>query len=236
MTRTRIWALFTALAVGIIIFGGYALVLSPKRTELANLRSQRVAAAQQIALLHGQLAQLDAMARRLPVQQQRLAAFATKFPPTVALPDLIRSLTADAQAAGAAVTVLTPSAPTLPGAVAGGTGTPAPPAGGSGTPASYVEVPLSVTVEGSYAQLTAFLGALEGMPRAVLVSAVSINRAQSGTATASDGSPLLDVTLTASAFAAPTASAGSAGSAGSGAAGSLPSAPSTGSGSSGPPS
>lgn len=233
MTRTRIWALFTALAIGIILFGGYALVLSPKRAELADLRSQRVAAQQQIAVLHSQLAQLDAMARRLPIQQRRLAAFATKFPPTVALPDLIRNLTADAQATGAAVTVLTPSAPTLPGTAASGTGAPVPPASGSGTAASYVTVPLSVTVEGSYAQLTQFLGVLEGMPRAVLVSAVSVNRAQSGTAVASDGSPLLDVTLTASAFAAPTATAANTGS---GAASSLPSAPSTGSGSSGPPS
>lgn len=202
MSRNRMWTVGTVLLVIAIVAAGWFLAIAPKRATAADLRSQQAAATQQADGLRTQIAMLKAQAADLPAQRARLATFQTKFPQTVELPRLIRGLTGANSAAGATLVTITPGLPAAPGADASaGTGTP-PPAN-----SPYLLVPVSVVVEGTYAQLVQFLDAVEALPRAVLATDVSIAGASDNTGTTSSASPLLQATVSIKAFVSPAGAA-----------------------------
>lgn len=154
MSKTRQWTALGAAAVLSVLSLGWFLVISPMRGEAAELVAATEAQQLHTAALTSQLQVLRAQAAELPAQQARLAELQQELPETVALPDLIRLLTAAADEAGVELTSISPSAPVANGTLA--------------------EVPLALTVDGTYFNLQQFLGALEDLPRAFLIAGFSL--------------------------------------------------------------
>lgn len=192
MSRTRLWGLGTAALILVIFVAGWFLAVSPKRAAVADLRAQEAEATQQANSLQTQIDVLKAQAAELPRQRQRLRAFATKFPRSVQLPTLIRNLNGLAVKSGVTVTTLSPSIPEAP-AAATESGTAPPPTAADST---YLLVPLSLTVTGSYSQLERFLDAMESLPRSLATTSVSIGKADQSSA----GSATLQAMIEGNAF------------------------------------
>ncbi len=209
MTRTKALSLATAAAVVAVLAAGWFLLLSPKRAAIADLRSQQADVEQQQTQLRSQITMLKQQAADLPAQQRRLAAFRTKMPTAVELPSLVRGLTAIAQQSGATVTTIAPATPATPtpAATTGTATSPVAPTAPGTASSTYLTVPVSLTVQGSYEKLERFLDVLEKQRRSLLVSSVSV-APQASDAGAST-TPTLQAPVAVSAFvSAPSATAG----------------------------
>jgi Tfp pilus assembly protein PilO len=185
MSMTRKWSLLTAVLIVGILAASWFLLVSPKRSEAADLRGK--AAEQQASndALVLQLNELKAQSLDLPKQKAQLAVMRKQIPDNPALPTLIRNLTANAKKVGVELTSMKPGLPAAapapltaaPVAAAGATSTatkgtpvaaPAP-----ATSALYV-LPLSLDITGSYFEVEQFINKLEGMQRTFLVSAFAL--------------------------------------------------------------
>lgn len=204
----------SVVAALVVLAAGWFLLVSPKRGEAAELRTQASSQQSANASLRLQLEVLREQAEDLPAQQARLAEIATKIPATPELPTLIRQLSDAAEGAGVDLVSLAPSPPQPVGAAAGAAGaaggTPAPapastpaPAGTAGAPAAassdlYV-VPVAIGVRGGFFQIEQFFSNLEAMPRAVLVGQFTLS-AEDGAEAAGD----LTATVSGQVFLSPT--------------------------------
>src|SRR5512139_353157 len=139
MTVTRKWSLMATLLVVAIFVASWFLLIAPRRSHAADLRSQAAAQDAANTRLQQKIAQLQAQAQDLPRQQARLAAVKVKIPENPALPALIRDLSAAAKKSGVSLDALAPSKPlaVVNGLVAPTAGAAATGAGAtaSGTPA-----------------------------------------------------------------------------------------------------
>jgi Tfp pilus assembly protein PilO len=220
MTRARQWSVLTAVACLVVLAAGWFVVVKPQRTHAAGLRDQATAVDQTNQTLQAQIAHLRAQAKDLPAQQRTLAQIATKVPDNPALPSLIRQLSAAADGAGVNLVSLSPGTPMLVAATTTAT-TPVPAAGATAAPAAgtaaapaaatgpmLASIPLQVQVQGSYFNLEQFFSAVEGLPRAMLVSQFTATPVApsgggpSGGPTVAPGT--LNVALTANVFMSPT--------------------------------
>jgi Tfp pilus assembly protein PilO len=157
---------------------GWTLVVGPETDDLASARETLSATQDQNALLGVQLAQLERQRDDLASTRRTARQLARQFPPTAAQPELFEQVSVAATAAGippSDVTALTPTPPTLgdaaasTDAAAATTGTDAP------APASGIaRQTVTVTVTGSFDQTQALLEHLEHLPRAYLITAVSV--------------------------------------------------------------
>ncbi|MDP9407646.1 MAG: type 4a pilus biogenesis protein PilO [Actinomycetota bacterium] len=154
MSKTRQWIALAAAVVLAVLGLGWFLLVSPMRSEAAELTSQTEQQQLQTATLTRQLQVLRGQAAELPAQQSRLAELEKELPETVALPELIRLLTAAGAETGVEIVSMAPSAPVASGAIS--------------------EVPFTLVVNGGYFNLEQFLGALEDLPRAFLVAGFSL--------------------------------------------------------------
>ncbi len=221
MDKLKQWVTLTVVGVLVIGAAGYFLLISPKRTEAADVRvlvDQQVSAN---SMLKTQIQTLKAQAKLLPQQQAKLAAVAAKIPDNSAMPTLIRALSDAADEAGVELVSLAPSPPTVvaaaPGAapvapVAGG----APAATGAGAPAARTVAPvsssagvlqsigLSLNVVGGYFQVEQFLDRLENLSRALKVTTVSLapgsNPVKPATDAGADPGRVLTATITGSVY------------------------------------
>ncbi len=224
MRTTRAWYSATAGAVALILLAGYFLLISPRRSGVADLRAQTQTAEGTSTTLLAQLGLLRTQASGLAVEQRRLRRFEDKMPPTVAMPALIRSLNGAANTSEAELMSLAPVGPVLPTATTGAVGstptatvsgavpTPTsstePPVTGGLPPASvagsgvapYSVVTLAMTVQGSYFVLQRFFIALESLPRALVLTSVALAPLAATTTAGSTGTPVLTATLTGSAY------------------------------------
>ena len=171
MDKLKQWIALTVVGVLAVLAGGWFLLVSPKHSDAAALRSQ---AAQQVsanASLQTQLAMLKAQAKNLPAQQAKLAAVAAKIPDNPALPSLVRALTKAADQTGVELVSLAPSQP-IP--VAGGaTATAVAPGGAapvSGSAGQLQSIGLVLNVVGGYFQVEQFLDSVENLSRAMKVT------------------------------------------------------------------
>lgn len=191
MTRTRQWTVGTALLVVLMLVAGWFLLISPKRSDAADLQTQTTAQMAQNASLQNQIAVLQSQAKNLPAQQAELAAIRQHLPDNPALPGLVRSLTDAAAKSGVTLVSLAPSTPAAAPAAkttapAAGTGQSAA-AAAAAVGATLQMVPIVVTVTGSYYDTEQFLNKVEGLTRSFLVTGFSVapaeSQAASGTAT-----------------------------------------------------
>jgi Tfp pilus assembly protein PilO len=180
------WVAGTAALAVLLLVGGWFFLVSPKRSEAADLRDQAASASRNNDSLSVQLARLKAQAKDLPKQQAALAAVAAKIPGTPAMPTLIRSLNAAAADTGVELVSLAPTPP-APLAVAAGSGgattAAAAPAGSSAAAAAgssaaapraatgaLQQIGVTINVVGSYFQVAEYLDRLESLQRAFRVT------------------------------------------------------------------
>jgi len=221
MTRARQWSVLTAVACLAVVAAGWFVIVKPQRTHAASLRSQAADVLQTNQTLQAQISHLRAQAKDLPAQQRKLAEIATKVPDSPALPTLIRQLSAAADSSGVNLVSLAPGQPALVAAPVA----PAPAAAPAAQPGQPVRaatattastaaaagpllasIPLQLQVQGSYFNLEQFFAAIEGLPRAMMVTQFSASplaegNSTGGTATVPPGT--LTVSLTASVFMSP---------------------------------
>jgi type IV pilus assembly protein PilO len=193
MTATRKWSLLAAALVVAIVAAGWFLLIAPKRSEAAAIRADAASKDSANAQLVQQLEILKAQQADLPRKRARLATLGKLIPSDPALPTLVRNLSAAGKKAGVTIVSLEPALPvplvqaTAPVAAtttdtrsadtsssdtsAGSATKPrpvAPPA-----PALY-QVPLKVTLTGSYFELEQFVSQVERLKRAFQVTGFTL--------------------------------------------------------------
>jgi Tfp pilus assembly protein PilO len=229
MSMTRRWSLLTAVLIVGILAASWFLLVSPKRSDAAEIRGQ--AAAQQASneALVQKLNELKAQSGDLPKQKAQLATMRKQIPDNPALPTLVRDLTAAGKKVGVQVLSIAPGAPTaavvaaapVPVATtdttaadgsatdgtAATTGTPTTPTVVAPAAAPLYVLPLGLTITGSYFEVEQFINRLEGMQRAYLLTAFDLKplgAATTGNSTAADE---LTLSLTGQVFLSPNAAA-----------------------------
>jgi Tfp pilus assembly protein PilO len=192
MSMTQRWSFVAFVAALAVLAGGWFLLVSPKRGEAADLKSQATKQDSTNAGLVQQLAILKEQQADLPTQQARLAVLGQRIPTDPALPGLVRSLSAAARQSGVSLDELTPTTPVpLAGPVAAApvaapatttdssstdatsdTSAPAPVAAPAAP--TLLQIPLEAKVSGSFFELEQFVNKLEGLQRSFLVSGFTI--------------------------------------------------------------
>lgn len=163
-----------ALALLVLAALGWLLVLGPKTTALADTRDKVDEARAQSDTLRQQLVTLEKQEEQLPQTRKVAKGLAAKFPPTADQPGLFESVTKAATEAGIPprkVVALTPTPPVV-GEADAESGVQLPDEATSGDLASQT---VTVSVEGTYDQTRQMLDNLEQMPRAYLVTDVTLS-------------------------------------------------------------
>lgn len=161
-----------ALALLVIAGAGWMFVVGPATSQLAAVREQTQAARDQNDLLALQLVKLKQQAVALDDTRAVADALAAKFPPTADQPGLFEQVNTAATGAGIGpqnVTALTPTPPTVGGADPSGAVQAVPQGGGS-----LAQQSVTVSVEGDFAATQDLLENLEQMPRAYLISSITM--------------------------------------------------------------
>lgn len=189
-SKMKQWVALTAVGVLAVLAAGWFLLVSPKRTEAAQVRDEVASQQSQNRGLQTQLATLKAQQKTMPAQAAKLAMVAAKIPDNPAQPALIRALSAAADDAGVELVSMTPGQPaavtgaaattlpgaTTPGAAKSGTAKPAGTktlaAAGSTSynPGVLTSIPMTINVVGGYFQVEQFFDRLENLARAAKVT------------------------------------------------------------------
>ena len=214
MDKLKQWIALTVVGCLGIMAAGWFLLISPKKTEAAEVRDLAASQEATNAGLRTQLQVLQAQAKDLPKKQAELARVAAKIPDNPGLPALIRALTAASTSAGVEFVSVTPGVPTAVAAAApvAAAGVPAPPvaaapagaAGAASAAGSLAAIPVSINVVGGYFEVSQFLANLENLPRALRVTNLALAPGASpsdkdAVKTAADGSSLTS-TITGSVY------------------------------------
>lgn len=183
MNKMRQWTLLTAVAVVVVLAGGWFLLVSPQKSKVSDLRAQADAQQQANTTLQSKIAQLQQQKKGLPEQQKQLAEFATKVPDNPALPLLIRQLSAAADGAGVDLVSMAPSPPQPVTAATASAVTPA----AAAAPAALEQIQLTLSVKGSYYNVTSYFRSLENLSRAMKVQGWTLAPVTGGSSGASSG-------------------------------------------------
>ncbi|MCU1590207.1 MAG: hypothetical protein JWP11_1463 [Frankiales bacterium] len=175
MDKLKQYVVFTVLGCLVVLAGGYFLLVSPKRSDAADLRTKAAGVVSDNANLSNQLAVLKSQAKELPKKQAELAAVAAKIPDNPALPALIRALTTAGVATGIELVSVTPGAPVATAAGPAGAVAPAAPAAAAAAPAAtsagtLTAIPVSLSAVGTYVAVKNFVAQLENLSRSMRVS------------------------------------------------------------------
>lgn len=191
MSQVRQYVVVTALAVLVLMAAGWFLLISPQRSEAAAIRTEAESQESANAGLRTQLAALQKQAEDLPAQEARLAEFAVQVPTDPALPTLIRQLTAAAETSGVNLKAVAPGAPALASTTAAtgsAAGTSAA-AAASAASAQLAYLPLTVDIDGTFYQLSAFLRELELLQRVFLVEGFTVGAGTDAASGPADTTP-----------------------------------------------
>jgi type IV pilus assembly protein PilO len=172
MEKMRQWTVLTALGVVGVLAAGWFLMVSPQRSHASQLRSEAASVEQSTAGLRSQIAQLKEQQKGETAQQKRLMEIATQIPDNPQLPALIRELSSAAHKAGVSLDSLAPAAPTAVTA----TGTP--------TTVPLSQIPVTISVTGSYFNIESFVRALEHLDRALKTTGLTVGLNSGDTKTA----------------------------------------------------
>ncbi|MBN1173629.1 MAG: type 4a pilus biogenesis protein PilO [Micromonosporaceae bacterium] len=185
--RDRLWNIATAAGVVLLLALGWMVLIGPAYDEAASIDREAETTEDRVVDLQRRLAQLRQQNQDLARYQQQLATDRQALPTQPALADLLRQI----QAAGAA------SGTTMVGLIVGAS-TQTATAGGS-----VESLPVTVTVDGSAAQVAGFLDQMQRVqPRAVLINSMNaVPKDESGSFAGA-----VTLTLTMQIFVAPTSS------------------------------
>lgn len=174
MDKLKQYVVFAVLGCLVVLAAGWFLLVSPKRSDAAALKTQTAGQVTANAQLENQLQILKAQAKDLPKQQAKLASVAAKIPDNPALPSMIRSLTTAATSAGVELVTVTPGQPTAVAAapVAVKTAGAAAPAGASA--GQLAQIPLTLAIAGGYFQVEQFVANLENLPRSMRITGLTL--------------------------------------------------------------
>jgi Tfp pilus assembly protein PilO len=170
MGKTRQWSLLTAVAVLVVFVAGWFLLVKPQNSHASDLRTQTANQQSQNAQLEAQIASLKAEQKGLGHQQKALQAFSTKVPDNPAEPAILRQLSTAANGSGVDMLSLTTGTPSAVSASASTATTLAPTTAGG----TLMELPLSIGVDGPYANLESFFLSIEKLPRAMEIGSWSL--------------------------------------------------------------
>jgi Tfp pilus assembly protein PilO len=151
---------------------GWFLVVSPRTGAVAEAQQQAVEVRDRNNSLRRQIEALRAQGSAVQGIREAAAALAARFPPTADQPALFQQVTRAAAQAGipaAKVTSITPTAP-----VVGVPGESARAPGAVPAVAGVATQTVTLSVTGTYAQLQRLQANLERMPRAYLVTSLSL--------------------------------------------------------------
>jgi len=190
MTDTRKWSALAVVLVAAIFAAGWFLLVSPKRGEASELRQQTGTQEEANARLADKITLLKTQQADLPEQRAKLATLRTQIPDNPALPSLIRDLTAAGRKAGVAIDAMAPAPPvalvaevTAPVAATEESTEESADESTATTPSAptvtadqrnLFQVPLTLTVSGSYFELEQFINKLENLRRSFLVSGFTL--------------------------------------------------------------
>lgn len=167
--------LLGALALVLVAGLGWLLVLGPRTEALATVRAETEAASAQNETMRQQLVELEKQQADLPRTRADATALAAMFPATADQPGLFQAVTEAASAAGIParkVTALTPTPPQVGGAQDGTGAAQLPTEQPSGRLATQT---VTVSIQATYDQTWQLLENLERIPRAYLVTSISMN-------------------------------------------------------------
>jgi type IV pilus assembly protein PilO len=176
MDKLKQYVVFAVLGSLVVLAAGWFLLVSPKRSQAADLRTQAATAVTANSQLENQLQVLKAQAKDLPKQQAKLAAVAAKIPDNPALPALIRALTTAGTSAGVELVSVTPGTPVAVAAAAAApaAAAPAAPAAGVSTAGQLAAIPLTLSIAGGYFQVEQFVANLENLPRSMRLTTLTV--------------------------------------------------------------
>lgn len=205
MDRLKQWIALAVVGMLAVLAAGWVLLVSPKRSDAADLWAQAADQQRSNSQLKNQLGVLEAQAQALPQEQSKLAAIGTKLPDNPAQPALLRALSAAADTAGVDLISVAPGQLEA-GTAAVGAATPTLAATG-GNAGTLQAMPLTITVAGGYFEAEQYIAALEDLPRALRVTGLTVapgaNPAQANSSSTSleDGAHLM-TTITGFAYVA----------------------------------
>jgi type IV pilus assembly protein PilO len=215
MTETRKWTAATAVIVVATLALGWFLLVSPKRSDAASLRTQATAQEDTNQRLRTKVQQLKADAKDLPAQKARLAQIDVNLPGNPQLPALVRSLSQASRQSTVDLVSIAPAAPVVltkaPAArvvpktdgeagtsgKSGTTSTSGTAAAPAATPVPAVQlayIPVVVVADGDYFEAEQFLNKIEGFKRSFLVTGLTLEEPRSGAEKAPSGSVRMTVT------------------------------------------
>lgn len=212
MTAKRQLTIVTALVCLLVLVVGFMLLVKPERSKAASVKSQTTTVQGQVQSLRAQLATLQDESRNLASQQAVLAQIVQQLPAQPALPALLRSLDAAAAQTNVDLTNVSPGNPaaytTNPVAAAatasGTSSTTSSSSASTGAVSGLAQIPLSLSVTGSYFDIEQFLDQLEGLQRSMLVNTFTIgyqgDKAASSGSTQAVGTGELTVSIQAEVF------------------------------------
>ncbi|WP_025156593.1 hypothetical protein [Leifsonia aquatica] len=200
MDKNKLWIIGAALVMVAIVAGGWFLGIQPQLANAAAADAQRAQVVAENARQTATLAKLKTAYARLPELKSDLASLRESIPEGTDLPSFVDQVTDLCASTGASftgyttaaslpyVTASTGSSATSPTSTA--TSTPAPTSGATPSPAAtpeagtppvtnrlvteqnFVATPLTVTVEGGYANVLQFIKGLQTGKRLFLVTNV----------------------------------------------------------------
>ncbi len=175
MEKMRQWTVLTALGVVGVLAAGWFLMISPQRSHASQLRTDAASVQASTTDLQSKINQLKQQQKGETAQQKRLMEIASQIPDNPQLPALIRELSGAAHKAGVSLDSLAPSTPA--------------PVTAAGAPVSTVplsQIPVTISVTGSYFNIESFMRALEHLDRALKTTGLTVALNTGGTATAGD--------------------------------------------------
>jgi type IV pilus assembly protein PilO len=192
-TRTARWSAVTGLVCVVVLVATWFVLVSPRRSEAADLGDQRASTETQNVSLEAEIADLRSRFGDLEDLRAELARIRKQLPPSADVASLVRSLESIADDSGVTIESITPGAAIT---VSPATAT---------TPA-LVSVPVAVTVRGRYVEDALFLRYLQTrLGRVFLVTQVGATRNEEGPPESGGAGATPTATATAAPSPSPTA-------------------------------
>jgi Tfp pilus assembly protein PilO len=169
----RWYAGAAAASVGILA-AGYFLLVSPQQSSAADTTAQAGTVEQSNVAAQHQIDVLKAQYKDLPTLQGQVAAIRTRIPQSPQEPTLLRTLAALAKSSGVTLVSIGAQNPAPVAAAA--------PAGTKTTStATLSAIPLTIEINGTFANTRLFLTGIESMRRSMLVTSIDVSRLEGDT-------------------------------------------------------